>query len=332
MKFRPLGKSGIEGSVVALGTWAIGGWMWGGTEEKQAIRAIHAALDAGVNFLDTAPIYGFGRSEEIVGKAIRDRRSKVVLATKCGLVWGRDEDKGDLGFHSNESEITNQGKIVVRKYLAPDSIRVEVEESLRRLKIDTIDLYQTHWQESTTPIEETMAALTQLKKEGKIRAIGVCNANDSQMDQYRAAGDLAADQEKYSMLDRRAESNQLPYVQKHVLAFLAYSPLELGLLTGKVPPDRTFEEGDLRKNHFLFSPEARKRVLAMFDSFKPIAERYGCSFAQLTIAWTLAQPGCSHLLVGARTPDHAVANAKAADIHLSAEDIKTIDQGARNLV
>jgi aryl-alcohol dehydrogenase-like predicted oxidoreductase len=181
MRYRSLGKSGIEASVVGLGSWAIGGWMWGGAEEAESVRAIHAAIDAGVNLIDTAPVYGFGVSEEVVGKAIRDRRDKVVLATKCGLVW--HEEKGEFFFASDEKHPTDDGRIKVYRRLAPDTIRREVEWSLKRLGTDRIDLLQTHWQDSTTPIAATMHTLMELKKEGKIRAIGCSNATPEQMDE-----------------------------------------------------------------------------------------------------------------------------------------------------
>ncbi len=192
MRYKSLGQSGIEASVVGLGTWAIGGWWWGGNDERESVRAIQAAIDAGVTLIDTAPAYGLGRSEEIVGKALEGRRDRVVLATKCGLVW-----------HTNAGTpfFSEFGK-PVHKYLGPDSIRYEIEQSLRRLKTDVIDLYQTHWQDSTTRIEETMAVLLDLKAEGKIRAIGVSNADCQQIEEYRAVGPVDADQEKYSMLDR----------------------------------------------------------------------------------------------------------------------------------
>ncbi len=185
MRYRPLGQSGIEASVVALGAWAIGGWYWGGTDETQSIDAIHAALDAGINFIDTAPAYGLGRSETIVGKAIAGRRDQVVIATKCGVVWHTQEGKPHIQQHNKQTY----------RYLGAESIRYEIEESLRRLQTDYIDLYQTHWQDPTTPIEETMEALLELKEQGKIRAIGVCNATADDMERYRKLGPLDSDQE-----------------------------------------------------------------------------------------------------------------------------------------
>ena len=319
MRHRILGKSGIEASVVGLGTWAIGGWMWGGTTEKESIRAIHAGLDAGINLIDTAPVYGFGVSEEIVGKAIAGRRDQVVVATKCGLVW---HVEGGQHFFDSEPETIKQnaGYYHVYRYLNPKSIRYEVEQSLRHLRIETIDLYQTHWQDGTTPIPETMEELLKLKQEGKIRAIGCSNATPLQMDEYHAAGVLDTDQEQYSMLDRKHEQQNLTYCAKHEMAFLAYSPLALGLLTGKIGPERTFETSDQRHDNPRFSIENRRTVQAMLEAFRPIAEAHGANFAQLAIAWTISQPGCTHALVGARTIEQAQENAGAAEVQLSDDE------------
>ena len=189
MQTRPLGVSGIEASVVGFGAWAIGGWMWGGANEADAIRAIHAALDAGINLIDTAPIYGFGSSEEIVGKALQGRRDRAVIATKCGMVTGTK--LGAPKFRSTALGSSENGHIDVRIYNHPDSIRDEVEWSLKRLQTDHIDLFQTHWQDPTTPIDDTMDALLSLKQAGKIRAIGVCNASvDQALREYASRGEL----------------------------------------------------------------------------------------------------------------------------------------------
>ena len=184
MRYTPIGQSGITASVVAHGAWAIGGWMWGGTDVQKSVRSIHTSLDAGVNFIDTAPAYGLGLSERIVGEAVRGRRDKVILATKCGLVW--HTGKGTFFVDQNGARI--------HRYLGADSIRYEVEQSLRRLETDYIDLYQTHWQDSTTPIEETMGTLLDLKKQGKIRAIGVSSCTVAQVRQYRSVGPVDAAQ------------------------------------------------------------------------------------------------------------------------------------------
>lgn len=319
MRYRPIGQSGIQASVISFGAWAIGGWMWGGTEEKAALEAIDAALDAGVNFIDTAPAYGLGLSEEIVGKAVRGRRDKVIIATKCGLVW--HTQRGKLFFHQDGRP--------VHRYLGADSIRYECEQSLKRLGTDYIDLYQTHWQDSTTPIAETQGALLDLKREGKIRAIGVSNATLDQIEEYRKVGPIDADQERYSMLDRQQEAALLPYCKKNGLAFLAYSPLAHGLLTGKMGPDRVFKGDDLRRNDPRFSVENRARIAEMLKKFGSVAKRHNLTIGQAVIAWTLEQPGLTHALVGARNPQQAAENAAAGNVVLSAEEIAGMDDALR---
>lgn len=322
MQYHPLGSSGIRASRIAFGAWAVGGWNWGGQEDAESIRAIQAALDAGVNFLDTAPVYGFGRSEEVVGRAIAGRRDDVVIATKVGMRW--DVARGKLFFRSSDEEITPEGDKAVHVYCHPESVRQEVEASLRRLRVETIDLIQTHWQDETTPIADTMAELLRLKEQGKVKAIGACNASRTQLDEYRAAGRLDANQERYSLLDRAAEAERLEYCRRHGLAFLAYSPLANGLLTGKLGPERQFPRGDMRNIRPRFSVESRRLVLEALDRIRPIADGYGVTLAQLVLAWTLLQPGVTHLLVGARTPQQAVENAAAASLPLTASDAADI--------
>jgi len=323
MLYRKLGNSGIEASVIALGTWAIGGWMWGGNDEKESIKAIDASIDNGINLIDTAPVYGFGLSEEIVGKAIKNKRDKVILATKCGLRW--DLEKGEFHFYSDEkSVIKDSSKMKVYKYLHPDSIKVEIERSLKRLQTDYIDLYQTHWQDSTTPIEDTMSILLQLKKEGKIRAIGVSNATIDQMKKY---GNIDTDQEKYNMLQRKIEEQGIiNYCHENNIAFLAYSPLAQGILTGKITSERKYNQGDLRLNHPLYQKENLEKVNKMLDQFKPIAEKYNATLGQLISAWTFNRKGVTHLLIGARNAEQAIENAGAGKIILQREDIEFIDQ------
>jgi aryl-alcohol dehydrogenase-like predicted oxidoreductase len=289
--------------------------MWGGADEAEAIRAIHVAIDMGVNLIDTAAIYGFGASEELVGKAIADRRQRVVIATKCGLVWD-----GRGGEHFFDSE----GKRIHR-YLAAESIRLELEDSLRRLRVDTIDLYPTHRQDPSTPIAETMETLLALQREGKVRAIGVSNASAAQMEQYRALGPLDTDQESYSMLSRAIEADQLPYCRAHGIAMLAYSPMARGLLTGKVGPERVFAPGDHRAEHPLFTTESRVRVATLLARCLPVARRHDATPGQLAIAWALAQPGITHALVGARDAVQTAENVAAADIALTADDLRAID-------
>ena len=318
MKSRSLGQSGIQASVIGFGAWAIGGWLWGGTNEPEAVRAIQASLDAGINLIDTAPAYGLGLSEELVGKAIAGKREKVVLATKCGLVW---HTKGGNFFFQ-------QGGRAVHRFLGKDSIRHEVEQSLRRLRTDYIDLYQTHWQDPTTPIAETAGALMELKREGKIRSIGVSNATVGDIREYLKAGPLDCDQEKFSLLDREEEEGKLPFLQQQGMAFLAYSPLARGLLTGKMGPERVFAQGDQRRDLARFSVEARQKVAVLLKQIAPIAKNHQLTMGQLVLAWTLSRPGVTHVLVGARNPKQAVENARAVEASLSAPEIEAISSAA----
>lgn len=315
MLMREIGRSGISASAVGLGTWAIGGWMWGGTDELAAVAAIQASIDEGVTLIDTAPAYGMGRSEEIVGQACKGRRDKVVLATKCGLVW--HVQKGNYFFSQQDKP--------VHRYLGRESIRHEVEESLRRLGTDYIDHYITHWQDATTPIAETMAALEELKAEGKILSIGISNCSLKDVQDYSAAGQLDAVQEEYSMVKRGVERDILPFCHRNAIAVLSYSSLALGLLSGKIGPDRKFSGDDLRKDSPRFSMENRKKVAALMDVVRPIAEGHGASAAQAVIAWTLAQPGITVALCGARNPEQARENAGAGRIRLSHTELETID-------
>ena len=325
MERRALGASGIQASAVAFGAWAIGGWRWGGSDERTSIDALRAGLDAGIDFIDTAPAYGFGRGEEIVGKAIAGRRDRVVLATKCGLVW--DEPKGVFFFASDDKGRKDDGPRRIHKYLGAERIRKDLEASLKRLGTDHVDLLLTHWQDPTTPIEETAACFESLKKAGKIRAWGACNATPADLERY---GAVDADQERYSMLDRKLEGTNLPWCRAKGAAVLAYSPLEHGLLTGKVSAGRTFNEGDLRLGHPNFTPENLARVGAMLDRFRPVAERHRATLSQVVIAWTIAQPGVTHALVGARTPEQARENARAGEIRLAPEDLAAIDAALRD--
>jgi len=323
MKKRPLGSSGIPASAVAFGAWALGGWRWGGSDDATSIAALHAGIDAGITLIDTAPAYGFGHGEEVVGKAIQGRRDKVVIATKCGLAW--NTTKGTLFFVSDEKGRNDAGQYRIHKTLDPDQVRSDLEGSLKRLGTHYVDLYLTHWQDVTIPIEDTMALLLALKKEGKIRAIGACNAKVSDLERYRSKGAIDADQERYSMLDRDLEKEQLGWCRKNTVAVLAYSPLHHGLLTGKISPEREFKEGDLRRGHASFTPENLKKTGAMLEKIRPIAERHQLTISQLVIAWTIAQPGLTHALVGARTPQQAVENAKAGTVDLSADELATIN-------
>jgi methylglyoxal reductase len=319
MQVRDLGISGISASVLGLGTFAIGGWFWGGTDEKKSIEAIHAALDAGVTLIDTAPIYGFGLSEQIVGKALRGRRHKAILATKVGLRW--DTDKGQFDGYADEKGPTKApAKYEIHRWLAPESIRYEVEQSLRRLGTDIIDLYQTHWQDTTTPIEVTMETLQALQREGKIRAIGVSNVNVEQLRRY---GTVASAQEKFNLLDRKiVKSGLVDYCVNRRIAILSYFSMEQGLLTGAMKPGRVFADGDTRKGNPAFSEEAIGRVNGILTGLGPYAEKYKATLSQIVIALTARQPGITHVLVGARDAAQARENAVGGCLDLSADDVE----------
>lgn len=315
---RQIGASGVSASAVGLGTWAIGGWMWGGADDAASIRAIQASMDAGISLIDTAPAYGMGRSEEVVGRAIQGRRDQVVLATKCGLVWHTQQ--GNHFFDQQDKP--------VHRYLGADSIVHEVEQSLRRLNTDYIDLYITHWQDPTTPIDETLEALLRLKSSGKIRATGASNVTGDDLRAYVAAGQLDSIQEEFSMIHRKVEAELLPICADHGVSVLSYSSLALGLLSGKIGPDRVFQGDDLRINNPRFSVENRTRVAALLDEVAPIAAEHNATVAQTVIAWTLAQPGITFALCGARTPEQAVENARAGALRLTSDQVQTINQAA----
>ncbi|WP_350351331.1 aldo/keto reductase [Microbacterium sp. A8/3-1] len=315
MLTRPLGGSSIDASAVGLGTWAIGGWMWGGTDESESIAAIQASIDEGISLIDTAPAYGQGRAEEILGAAIRGRRDEVVLATKCGLVW--HTTKGNRFFDFDGEP--------VHRYLGRESIVHEVEESLRRLGTDHIDLYITHWQDPTTPIEETVAALVQLREQGKIRAIGASNVSEQELRSYVATGELDAIQEEYSMIARDIETTLLPIARDAGVSTLSYSSLALGLLSGSMGPDRVFSGDDQRKGNPRFSLGNREKVARLMEAIDPVADAHAATKAQIVIAWTLQQPGITYSLCGARNPKQARENAAAGRLRLSDDDLTLID-------
>ena len=315
MQYRQLGKTDIELPVVILGAWAIGGWRWGGTDEQAAIDAIRAGIDCGMNCVDTAPAYGFGLSEEIVGKAIKGRRDEIIVATKCSLRW--DCDDGDYHFSDEDLE---GNPVTVRIVHSRESLTTECERSLERLGVETIDLYQVHWPGKNSDFGGMMEILLDLKQQGKIRAIGVSNFSSSQMDNCLGHGPLDCCQPKYNLLERDAETETLPFCRKHTVGAIAYSPMELGLLTGKVTMERTFPESDIRSrgdSKPWFKPENRKRVLGALDRIKPIADGHSITLAQLALAWVIAQPGITSAIAGARRPEQAIENAKAGEVNLS---------------
>lgn len=318
MKTTTLGPSGIECSAIGLGTWAMGGWMWGGQDSAAATDAIAGSLDAGVTLIDTAPAYGLGASESIVGAALKGRRHEAVVATKCGLVW--HTQKGTHFFDEDGHP--------VYRHLGRESIFHEAEESLKRLQTDYIDLYITHWQDSTTPVEETMDALLTLKQQGKIRAIGVSNASPETLAEYLQYGPVDAAQERYSLIDREIEQTLVPLCTRHNVAMLGYSSLALGLLAGPIDPAREFTGDDQRASNPRFGTANRARLKAFFDELEPVRRQLGCSFGQLMIAWTLASGNVSVALCGARVRVQAIENATAGALDLPEEAVQRIDEAA----
>ncbi|MFZ4287380.1 aldo/keto reductase [Variovorax sp. HJSM1_2] len=317
MKKSTLGASGLLCSRVGLGTWAMGGWMWGGTDDTAAIAAIHAAFDAGSNFIDTAPAYGLGHAEEVVGQALQGRRHEAVVSTKCGLVWHTQK-----GTHFFDEE----GQQVYR-YLGRDAIAFEVEQSLRRLRTDYIDLYFTHWQDATTPVAETMGALLDLKAQGKIRAIGISNADAATLGEYLRHGPVDAVQERYSLLDRGIESELMPLCRAHGVAIHGYGSLAMGALAGPQEARRVFTGDDQRRDNPRFAATGQARLAAFFQDITPLKDAHGCSFGQLMVAWALSKVDVA--LCGARQPAQAMENAGAGDIKLNPTELQQIAAAAK---
>ncbi len=321
MEYRKLGSTDLEVSAITFGAWAAGGWMWGGSDTGEAIKAIRSAYDQGVTSIDTAPVYGQGASEEIVGKAIKDLpRDNVQILTKFGLRW--DLKKGGFHFHSKD----NQGKdIDIYKYASKKSIIKEVEDSLKRLRTDYIDLYQIHWPDTSTPIQETFESVAQLIRDGKVRYAGVCNYSVEQMKEAEKYVNITSNQLPFSMVNKGIENEIVPYCIKNNKSILAYSPLERGLLTGKMRPGQLFDKGDHRANHPFFSRQSIVKINAFLEKIKPIAEAKGATLAQLVLKWTLERPGITIALAGARNKSQSVQNAAAAAFSLDLEEIEFIN-------
>lgn len=321
MEYRKLGHSDLDVSVVTFGAWAAGGWMWGGTERSEAVKAIRAGFDYGVSSIDTAPAYGQGLSEEIVGEAIKDiPRDKVQILTKFGLSWAGT--KGQFFFHSQD----NQGKpIDIYRYSGKDGIIKECEASLKRLRTDYIDLYQIHWADPTTPVQETMEAVAQLIKDGKVRYAGVCNYDLTLMKEAAKYINLVSDQVPYSMVNRGIEQELAPYLIDNNKSVLAYSPLQRGLLSGKIKPGHPFADGDTRAGLPHYSDKNIQLINAFLEKIQPLANDKDATLSQLVIRWTIEQPGITIALVGARNAAQSIENAKAAQIKLSSGEISFIN-------
>jgi aryl-alcohol dehydrogenase-like predicted oxidoreductase len=308
MEFVDIPGTSIRASRIALGTWAMGGWMWGGSNEDDAISAIHSALDRGINLIDTAPVYGFGRSEEIVGKALAvgGRRKRAYIATKVGLDW------------KDQKAFRNASKARIIE---------EAENSLRRLQTDVIDLYQVHWPDPHTPIAEIAEAMGELHRAGKIRAIGVSNFSPAQMKEFRKVAPLHAAQPPYNLFERAIEEDVLPYCRGQDIAVLAYGSLCRGLLSGSMSRSSRFTGDDLRKNDPKFLPPRFEQYLAAVERLDRFAqERYGRSVIHLAVRWVLDRGETNIALWGARRADQLSPIANVAGWRIDSAAMAEIDR------
>ncbi|GHV38030.1 oxidoreductase [Spirochaetia bacterium] len=327
MKQMKIGKSGIEASAVGMGAWAIGGDSnWGPSDDSESVRTIHRARELGITLLDTAPAYGLGHSEEVVGKALEGRRQDYILSTKCGLRW--DTAEGAL-------HMERDGVRLMRNNSAA-SLTVEIEQSLKRLKTDYIDIYIVHWQclpEFPVPVSETMGFLLKAKKEGKIRAIGASNLSTENLKDYVKHGQIDLIQEKYSMLDRAKGEEFFGLCNTHGITFQCYSPLERGVLTGKYKPGTPVNMARAKSNIKWYQPEFLPRIVELTDKWAPLCKKYGCTMTNLVVAWTAAQGNGSNVnvMVGARTSAQVEENVKGGGITLEAGDIASMRKDAESI-
>jgi len=307
MEFVTVQGTDIRASRIGLGTWAIGGWMWGGSDDEAAVATIRSALDCGINLIDTAPAYGQGHSEEVVGRAVKGRRERVILATKVGLEW--DERGG------------------VRRNASAARMKNEIEDSLRRLQTDYVDIYQVHWPDPAVPIEETAKAIQALYDAGKIRAIGVSNFSPSQMDDFAKHAKLHTAQPPYNLFERAAERDVLPYALAHGLTALTYGALCRGLLSGAMREDRTFTGDDLRRIDPKFQPPRYAQYLRAVNRLDQFARtHYGKRVLHLALRRLLDQPGVGAALWGARRPDQVDPVSEAFSFSLDANAKAEIDR------
>lgn len=328
MKKVKLGKSDLEISPIVFGAWAIGGWMWGGTDDELALDAMKAGIDLGVTSIDTAPVYGLGHSEKVIGKLIKEvGRDKVQILTKYGWNWKIKSGEPLLKGSEPGGEVKH-----IYSYAGKDGVIQEVEDSLKRLGTDYIDLYQIHRPDPLTPIEETMEAVEELIKQGKVLASGVSNHTVELMKRADTVVPVASSQSPYSMVYRKIEKDIIPHSKENNIGILVYSPLQRGLLTGKITSDYKFREGDHRGNTRFFKEPNRTRINVFLDRIKPIAERYEVTLGQLAIRWTLQRPGITAALVGARDRDQMTQNAGAIDFQLSDNDMTMIQAELERLV
>ena len=322
MEKKMIGKSGLEASALSLGCWAIGGGEWWGNNDDQiSIDTICRAVQLGVNWIDTARVYGFGHSEEVVGKALKLLpRRKMILSTKCGIQWY--DDGGELHF-------MKEGH-AVRRDLAPKAIRRDLELSLKTMGTEYVDVYYTHWQCKTyglVPIEETMEELLKMKQEGKIRAIGASNTDLQILEDYIRAGQLDVIQEKLSILHRKSEE-LLPFCEEHGIMLQTYSPIEQGLLAGKASDNYVPKPGEVRDGKTWWRPENIRRVNGMLAGWKDLTEKYQCTLANLCIKWNSMLSSNINVLCGARKVSQIEDIASSLDIALSKEDFERMKQDA----
>ncbi len=303
MDYRELGQTGLKASVIGLGTWVIGGWLWSGAEDRDSLATIRRAIELGVNLIDTAPIYGHGRSEDLVGRALAEsgQRDGIILATKVGLNWNPEKTK-------------------VWRDSSPDRLRFEIEESLRRLRTDRIDVYQVHWPDASVPFEETMEALISLQRQGKIRFIGMSNFDVPQLERCLAVGPVHVVQPPLNLFEGNIETALLPFCHQRGIGTLIYGPLCRGLLTGKYRGTETFSDRDVRGMDPKFQPDRFPTYLACVERLTQVAARHGKTVAQLAIRWCLDQPGVTVALCGARRTDQLEENVGATGWSLSPSD------------
>jgi len=312
---RPLGRTGLEITTVGFGAWAIGGpWAfgWGPQDDDASIAAIHHAISRGVNWIDTAAVYGLGHSEEVVGRALRElpEGDRPLVFTKCGLIW--DESRPDAA---------------PDRVLAPDSIRRECEASLRRLGVERIDLYQFHWPDrSGVPVEESWGTMLELISEGKVRAGGVSNFDVALLERCEAVGHVGSLQPPFSLIERTAGGAEIPWCREHETGVIVYSPMQSGLLTGRWTRERsaTLDPGDWRAKDAEFQGERLERNLALADALRPVADRHSVSVAAVAVAWTIAWPGVTAAIVGARSPEQVDGWIPAAGLELTDADLEEI--------
>jgi aryl-alcohol dehydrogenase-like predicted oxidoreductase len=314
MEFTKISCTDVTSSRIGLGTWAIGGWMWGGTDEAESIRTTRAAIERGITLIDTAPVYGFGRSEEIVGKALAEGglRSRVAIATKAGLDW-RDGQPF--------------------RYASRRRILTEVEQSLGRLRTDYIDIYQVHWPDPLVPIEECAEAMLTLYRQGMIRAIGVSNFSRQQMGDFRGVAPIHTVQPPYNLFERAAEEEVVPYCLWHGIATLVYGPICRGLLSGRMKPDTRFDGDDQRNTDPKFQPPRYGQYLGAVEALDRFArDNFGKRVMHLALRWVLDQPGVSVALMGARRPSQLDPINEVIGWKLGSDELAEIDRIVRTAI